>query len=276
MIQRSILWSVPGALTIGASLFTAIRLLARVANEAHPTIVGATLFKRDADLLGGLPLYAYVGDYPTRSGVLSINLIGGPKPIVVRALFTNVKPNGCKPSPGATLLSGPTLIGTDVAFYSLHQASERKIYVVEVEIAAHAPAASISCDVLDHPERETFTTRRIAFLPPLTKEITAHVIDGGYKYLMPMMVSIQRVTESTGFNTSGGVRVHDHRLASLLEASYLNPEDLLLRAFWTDERARSAQTFWLFVLAGIVGAGFAMLVEAVRPIVESLASTALL
>lgn len=267
LIQPPFLWALLGVIVIGISLAVASRLLSKTVDDTKPTVVGAVFLQRKGDLLGSPPLFTYVGDVGSRSGVIGVGLQGGPKTTTARILFTNVK--SCEASGAVKLVSEPKLLGSDLALYSFHQGSTRKVYVVEVEVAANAHGG-VSCNVTDYPERETYITRRVAFSPPLSKDILASVIEGGYVAIMPMMVNIQRVTGSTGFNTSGGKRVEDNAIGAITESSYLSADDIILRAFWNDEHARSRQTFWLFVLAAAAGTGFAMLIEAIHPLIDSL------
>jgi len=270
LVQRSIIWLVLGVVVVGISVYFATRLLNRTNDDRDPTIVGALTFLKVGEKLGAAPLYTFVGDIWTRSAVIGVGLTGGPQPATVRIILSNVKQGSCTPS-GVRLLAGPTNIGKDTSFYSFHQAHIRDIFMLEVEVPANT-TASISCDVTDPPERETFVTRRIAFAPPTNSDIEATVREGGYEPLWPAMVSIQRVTESTAFVTSGGKRVHDNPIGATTEASYLTPQDPILRAYWSDERARTYQTFGLFFLAVTSAVGAAMLVEALRPWIERLSA----
>jgi hypothetical protein len=106
----------------------------------------------------------------------------------------------------------------------------------------------------------------------MNKDIMAKARVGGYEAVWPVMANVQRVTESTGFVTTGGRRVHDDTAGSITEASYLTTADPILRAFWTDEPARAWQTFWLFFLAAVSALGMAMLVEASQPWIERITS----
>jgi hypothetical protein len=120
------------------------------------------------------------------------------------------------------------------------------------------------------PSAKPYTTRRMAFSPPMNPDIVALAQGGGFQPVWPVMASIQRVTESTGFTTIGGQPVHENALGAYVEASLLRRDDPILRAFWTDEPARAWQTFWLFFWAALAGLAFAILIEAVRPFVELL------
>lgn len=266
LVQRSIIWFVFGLVVLGVTFSAAIRLLARTDDDRNPTIVGALVLKKAGETLAGTPLYTYVGDVKTRSAVIGIGLSGGSKPITLRVLFSNIKPDGCIPN-GVSLLNQPQSIGPDTAFYSFHQAHVRDIFMFDVAVPADAKG-SISCNVTDPPERETYVTRRIAFSPPTNKDILAKARAGGFEPVWPVMANIQRVTESTGFTTFGGRPVHDNAFGSITEASYLTLLDPVLRAYWSDEPSRSWQTFWLFFLAVVSGLGAAMLLEAVRPWIE--------
>jgi len=265
-VQRSLIWGSLGGIILAVAFFAALRLLARVNEDRDPTIVGGIVLVKQGQKLGSVPLFVYVGDVYSRSAVIGMSVKGGTSETTVRVLYSNIVAGGCSVE-NAVLLGEPRGIGSDTAFYSFHQAHVRTIYAIDATIAPNV-VARISCNVSDPPERETFTTRRIAFSPPLNKDITDAAGEGGFALVWPVIASIQRVTESTGFGTSGGEPVHNDTLASVLEASALTAQDPILRAFWTDERARSWQTFWLFFWAASASLGFGMLVEAARPFIE--------
>jgi hypothetical protein len=263
------IWAAIGVVFLVVAFVVAWRLLARTTNDVNPTIAGALVLKRPQDVLASPPSIVYIGNIYKPSAAIGIQLTSGPQPATLRIVIANIKPDGCVPGEGVTITSPPQKIGPDTGLYSFHQGYPRTAYMFDVAIPAQK-TVSVSCDVTDLPERETYVTRRIAFEPPQNQDTMAAAMSGGFVPVYPLMVSIQRVTESTGFATSGGKRVHDNTIGAVLESSYLTQNDPILRAFWSDERARTRQTFWLFTMAALAGVGFAAILEAARPLIERL------
>jgi len=218
---------------------------------SDPTVVGALVLVAENDVLGDAPLYTYAGNIRSGKAVLGVSLTGGAQAVRVRILFSHARENASlSTSAKASIVAPARFIGVDTARYSFHQSHQREIVAVDVAIAAGA-RVSVSCDVPKPPDLETCTSCRMAFAPPLSRDILALASRGGFNPIMPVMANIQRVPQSTGFSTTGGRRVHDHVLGSITEASYLDANDPILRAFWADEPKRSWQSFWLFFLAAI-------------------------
>lgn len=268
-VRRWMIWAAIGAVCLIVAFVVTWRLLARTTDDVNPTVAGALILKRPQDVLAGPPSIVYIGNINKPSAAIGIGISGGPQPITLRIIVGNIKPGGCVPGEGVTITSPPQKIGVDTALYSFHQGYSRTVSMFEVSVPAQKKV-SVSCDVTDLPERETYVTRRIAFEPPLNQDTMTAAASGGFLPVFPLMVSIQRVTESTGFTTSGGERVRDNPIGAVLESSYLSQNDPIIRAFWSDERARTRQTFWLFTMAALAGIGFAAILEAIRPLVEHL------
>jgi hypothetical protein len=214
-VRRWMLWAILGTAIIFCAFFSARNLLARTNDDKDPTIVGALALIQSGNSFGSPPSFAYVGNIRPAGGVIGVAMVGGPAAMTVRLLMSNVISDKCEASNGATIVSPPKEIGIDTAVYSLHQAHPRRIFSIDISVPAYKQT-SVSCNVTDPPERETYTTRRIAFAPPLNPDIIAIASEGGFQPVLPIMASIQRVTESTGFNTIGGTPVHDHTIGSIM------------------------------------------------------------
>lgn len=270
-VERSLIWLGFCVVVLVVAFVAAARLVSRVNDDRNPTVVGGLLLTKGGGGLSSIPLFEYVGDVATKSAVLGFFARAGEGEVRARLLLSNVIVGKCDVQ-GASVIAEPHDLGIDTAFYSSHQGHQRHIYAIDLTIAPHA-YARVTCNITDPPERETYATRRIAFSPPLNNDMLVKAQEGGFVPIWPLDASIQRVTESTGFTTSGGQRVDDSTIAATYEAYRLTPTDPILRAFWTDERARSWQTFWLLFWAALAGLGFAMLLEAVRPFIEILLPT---
>jgi hypothetical protein len=231
-------------------------------------IVGGLVLVPNGSKLESRPNFVYIGNINSQSAVLGVSLKGGMRPILARVLFSNTVERTCQVADGSEV-GTPKSIGTDVAFYSFHQAHSRRIDELMISVPARS-SVSVSCNVSDLPDRETFTSRRIAFSPPGNTDIMTAARRDGYEAVWPISASIQRVTESTGFTSIGGDPVHDDTIGAIEEAVVLTPQDRILRAYWTDEPARSWQTFWLFFLALVAALGVAMILEAIRPSIDAL------
>jgi hypothetical protein len=264
----SVIWLLTAATILCIAFGVAAIVLAPGKADLKPTIVGGFVLLRAGQRLQHPPIVVYVGNEHTRSAALSINLTTGPEPVTARLLYSNIKPDTWDLT-GSTLVGEPHRLGVDTAFYSLHEGFQRTIFAVDVAIPP-GTTASIASNVADFPQRETYTTRRIAISPPINSEIIARAQQGGFEPVWPFIVSVQRVTNSTGFTTTGGQPIQNNALGAILEGRLLTQADPIVRAFWTNERARSWQTFWLFVLAAVAGLGFAALLEAVGPWINAL------
>jgi hypothetical protein len=268
-MARSAVWAVVGIVVLAAALYAAIRLLMRPAKGSDPTVAGALVLVGKDGVLEDIPLYTYAGDVRRRSAVIGVSLAAGPEDTPVRILFSHVRSNdGISTSADVSVVKPPRRIGTDSAQYSFHQSHRRDIVAIDVLVAAGS-RVSISCNVTCPPDMETCTTCRMAFAPPLNRDLIAIASQDGYQPVLPVMANVQRIAEATGFFTSGGRRVHDHMLGSITESAYLDARDPILRAFWTDESKRSWQSFWLFFLAAASALGVALIFEALRPLIDT-------
>jgi hypothetical protein len=147
-------WGSIGAILLLVTTFAVSRLVGTTIDDRHPIVVGGLVLTRQGQRLGSTPLFSYVGDVKSRSAVLGVAVTGGGANSTARVLFSDIIEGSCQIIGGA-IISGPRPLGIDSAFYSLHQGYQRRVFAVDISVAAHQRLVSISCNVSDIPERET-------------------------------------------------------------------------------------------------------------------------
>jgi hypothetical protein len=86
-LQRSIIWAALAIIVLAAVCVAVIRIL-RTVDDLNPVIVGGIVLVKAGEALGGAPLYTYIGDVRSRSGVVGIGLAGSSRPRIFRVLVT--------------------------------------------------------------------------------------------------------------------------------------------------------------------------------------------
>src|SRR6516225_2452726 len=104
MIQRSLVWLGIAVVVLVVTFVSVARLLGRVNDDRSPTIVGAFALVKGGHRFSSPPLFAYVGDVYTKSGVLSMMATTGAQDVVARILFSNIVQGGCA-------IDGASIIG---------------------------------------------------------------------------------------------------------------------------------------------------------------------
>jgi hypothetical protein len=221
-------------------------------------IVGGIVILATADNLREPPLFTYFSAY--MNGGLSVHLKTGISATSGYVLLTDLDSVPCEAIRGLTITSGPTYLFDDTSLYSINQGYSRKLYSIGF-VALPNSDATLTCTTAIVPQADSFVTRRIAFEPPLQKDLLSRLSGAPVK---SEWVSIERLAGSSGVTFSGGERVHSSALGAILEAQEINPQDPIVRAYWTDEERIGARDFILFLAAALIGLATAGLFEWLR------------